>query len=1081
MAIDIGPRIGIDGEAEYRKQINEITQAQKALAAEMKATESAFDKNASAQSKNAAKGKNLQKQVENQKKKVDELKKGLNEASKKWGEDSQQVSKWRQAVANAETELNRLNAELAKTTPSVGERLQQAGNKISNIGDGMKSVGDTMTKYVSAPVMAVGAYAIKTAADFENAMAKVSTIADTTSVPIGDLEESILNLSDETGIAATDIAEAVYNAISAGQDTADAVGFVETATKLAKAGFTDTASSLDVLTSIMNAYGLESDKVTDVSDKLITVQNRGKTTIAQLSSSMGKVIPTASAFGVDLDNIASAYVVLTKNGISTAESTTYLNSMINELGKSGTKASKALKSKTGKSFKELMDDGGDLSSVLKVLQDVAEESGVSLADMFGSAEAGKAALSILSDGGEEFNASMAAMQEAAGATSKAFDTVSGTSSAKMQKSLNQLKNVAIKAGKDLLSMVAPGIEAVGKKIGELSQWYNSLDADTQRMVSNVGVALGVGGPLLSGVGSMVSGIGDGISTIGSLLSSTGIGAISATNPVILAAEATLAALAAAMIFAPSIEEIEGTSEFYKEMDKMQKRIDEINEMSESIGKSVSGSMEGVEIDTNPVENLYSKLEDCFDESGNLRGDMKDTAAYLVGEFNRKMGTDFSTTFGENAEKNIKQLGEMKKAMEDYVETVKRSAVQQAYNEQWVKASTNHANALVEEASAEKEYNKQLSAYNTLAQEYAAKNAEYRQEYEQWGSSNPRLTGLLNEASALKEQMEIQGKVVDRASEEWINAGVAAEVAGTQVQTMDDALSAIASGDTKKGVELMSTLEVNSAKAGEVLRKKLAPAFKYTSKQMRDFTNKAYLEDIKAPKLTAPNVAPVGKEVNKNLTNFFAKNSPTLSLRNSKIVGATEKGKETNTIIERAVSNITGRVGGINNASGAAYTAYGTMQSIIGRSMTGTVGSVSVVWSALSSAWSSMQSWFNSNPLTSYVQEVVTEVRSNGYSWDALWGRSGKTANGMIVNGTQIRMVGEAGPEAIIPLSASRRGRAMELYREVGNFLGSNTTNNTSNNININVYSQPGQSADDIAEIVSRKINQSVRRRGAVFA
>ena len=360
MAIDIGPRIGIDGEAEYRKQINEITQAQKALTAEMKATESAFDKNASAQSKNAAKGKILEKQVENQEKKVKELRKGLNQASAKFGEDSTQVSKWRQAVAEAEAELNRLNTELDKTKPSVGERLQEVGNKITSVGEGITSVGQGLTKYVSAPIMAVGAVAIKTAADFETAMAKVQTIADTTTVPIDELQQSILDLSDETGVAATDIAEAVYNAISAGQDTADAVSYVETTTKLARAGFTDTASALDLLTSITNAYGLEAKDATKISDKLITVQNRGKTTIAQLSSSMGKVIPTASAFGVDLDNISAAYVVMTKNGISTAESTTYLNSMLNELGKSGTKASTIIKKSTGKSFTELMKEGKNL-------------------------------------------------------------------------------------------------------------------------------------------------------------------------------------------------------------------------------------------------------------------------------------------------------------------------------------------------------------------------------------------------------------------------------------------------------------------------------------------------------------------------------------------------------------------------------------------------------------------------------------------------------------------------------------------------------------------------------------------------
>ena len=75
--------------------------------------------------------------------------------------------------------------------------------------------------------------------NFDDAMAKVSTIADTTEVPLDDLRGAILKLSDDTGVAASDIADNVYNAISAGQSTGDAVNFVSNATKLATAGFTD--------------------------------------------------------------------------------------------------------------------------------------------------------------------------------------------------------------------------------------------------------------------------------------------------------------------------------------------------------------------------------------------------------------------------------------------------------------------------------------------------------------------------------------------------------------------------------------------------------------------------------------------------------------------------------------------------------------------------------------------------------------------------------------------------------------------------------------------------------------------------
>lgn len=89
----------------------------------------------------------------------------------------------------------------------------------------------------------------------------------------------------------------------------------------------------------MNAYGLEALEVSNVSDLLIQTQNLGKTTVGELSTALGKVIPTSNAYGVELDQLCAGYALMTSNGVATAESTTYMNSMLNELGKSGTKVS----------------------------------------------------------------------------------------------------------------------------------------------------------------------------------------------------------------------------------------------------------------------------------------------------------------------------------------------------------------------------------------------------------------------------------------------------------------------------------------------------------------------------------------------------------------------------------------------------------------------------------------------------------------------------------------------------------------------------------------------------------------------
>ena len=222
-------------------------------------------------------------------------------------------------IASTEQRLDSLTDQ-AKEFGSVGaQRVAQVGEKFQKAGATIENVGKKVSA-LSAVTGAVLSGSVMSASKYEDALAKVGTIADTSKVSMKDLSSEIMDLSNQTGISANEIADATYNAISAGQDTADAVNFVSNATALARAGFTDTASSLDVLSTIMNAYGLEADKVGQVSDMLIQTQNKGKTTVAELASTMGKVIPTANSMGWDWYQLCTGYSIMTARGIATAES-----------------------------------------------------------------------------------------------------------------------------------------------------------------------------------------------------------------------------------------------------------------------------------------------------------------------------------------------------------------------------------------------------------------------------------------------------------------------------------------------------------------------------------------------------------------------------------------------------------------------------------------------------------------------------------------------------------------------------------------------------------------------------------------
>lgn len=350
----------------------------------------------------------------------------------------------------SKTELAKAYVEIIPSATGIGGKISEAlGGEVTAAGaTAGQSLGKSLIGAVGKILAAAGIGKMLQAAftegsAFETEVAKVGTIADTTKVPIGELKEQISNLSGTMGIAAGDLAEATYQAISAGQDTGDAVAFAGQAAKLAAAGFTSSSSAVDILTTALNAYGLGADKATHVSDVLLTTQNLGKTSVDELSASMGRVIPLAAAYKVNVENLSSGLAIMTANGIATAEATTYTKSMLNELGDTGSTVGKILQKETGQGFAELMDSGQSLGDVLQVLYDSVGGDATQFAALWSSVEAGTGALSLANSGAEKFNDVLAQMENSSGATETAYTTMTDTMAHRMESLKTNAANLGI--------------------------------------------------------------------------------------------------------------------------------------------------------------------------------------------------------------------------------------------------------------------------------------------------------------------------------------------------------------------------------------------------------------------------------------------------------------------------------------------------------------------------------------------------------------------------------------------------------------------------------------------------------------
>lgn len=355
-----------------------------------------------------------------------------------------------------------------KLAEVMGGEAASAG-KISGKSLGSALVG-SLTKVVAAAgigKMLQSAFTGGTA--FESAMAKVGTIADTTKVPLESLSSQVLQVSGDMHIGANEIAEAAYQAISAGQDTGNAVAFAGQASMLATAGFTSSASAVDILTTALNAYGKGADEAGHVSDVLLTTQNLGKTSVDELAGSMGLVIPLAAAYNVSMENLSSGLAIMTANGIATAEASTYTKSMLNELGDTGSSVGKILKQQTGKSFAELNADGKSLGDVLQVLYDSVGGNATEFAGLWSSVEAGTGALSLASSGADKFNGVLQQMQADSGATQTAYDTMTDTMAYKLDGVKTNAQNLGTALFDAVSGRLGEGVALAGGYLQTLSE------------------------------------------------------------------------------------------------------------------------------------------------------------------------------------------------------------------------------------------------------------------------------------------------------------------------------------------------------------------------------------------------------------------------------------------------------------------------------------------------------------------------------------------------------------------------------------------------------------------------------------
>ena len=328
----------------------------------------------------------------------------------------------------------------------------------ASVGKMTKSIG-TFAKMSIFAFAAITAASVKMAGDFDKRLREISTLLiGVTEKDIKNMSLEIRNLSKVTGLALDDLGKAKYDIISAGfTNAAESAQLLNTSARLAVGGVTSARNAADLLTSALNSFqksGLDAEWAADI---LFTTVRLGKTTMDELTGSVGRVFPTAKALGASLEDVGAAMATITAGGIKTYEAATYLNQAFTKLGAPSSIAEKYMHKYSIQVFRT--NDG-----MLDLLKTIKQFQGYDLKSMrkfFPEIRAIKAILAMTNNI-KFLERALNDVYNATGATDVAFAKMSDAFTTKVNKTVAQIKSIMISFGDMLLPFISQGLFKIQK-------------------------------------------------------------------------------------------------------------------------------------------------------------------------------------------------------------------------------------------------------------------------------------------------------------------------------------------------------------------------------------------------------------------------------------------------------------------------------------------------------------------------------------------------------------------------------------------------------------------------------------------
>ena len=406
------------------------------------------------------------------------------------------VNQSKAALTEMEAELKNVNAELARAP------FDEYAAKAEKVGGTLTSVGQKLLP-LSTGIAGLGVAAVKTTADFDSEMSKVSAISGATGTDLDKLRGKAREMGAKTKFSASEAAQGMQYMAMAGWKTQDMMDGLEGIMNLAAASGEDLASTSDIVTDALTAFGLSAKDSSHFSDILAAASSNANTNVSMMGETFKYAAPVLGSLGYTAEDAALAIGLMANAGIKSSQAGTSLRGAITNLAKPTDTVAAAM-DKYGIS---LTDSSGKMLSLRELMEQLRQKlGGLSEAEQAQAAAAlfGKEAMSgmlaIINGSDKDFEKLAGAIDNCDGSSEKMANTMNDNLQGQITILMSQLQELAISFGEILM----PKIRDIVTHIQNFVDKLNAMDEGQKETILRVGMFVAALAPMLMGLGKVIT-------------------------------------------------------------------------------------------------------------------------------------------------------------------------------------------------------------------------------------------------------------------------------------------------------------------------------------------------------------------------------------------------------------------------------------------------------------------------------------------------------------------------------------------------------------------------------------------------